>query len=302
MSSRTVFAAIAGRANVGKSSLINALVGERIAIVSGKPQTTRTKITGILTEGDIQYVFIDTPGIQKVRNKLATHMNNAVRDSIPGTDAALLVADITAEPGEFEEKLINAFRSEGIPVILLLNKTDLITDDEKKTAATEKYASLYDFAAVLPISVLKREGIGDVLVETARFAKEGPHYYPDDKFTDQPEEILAAEMIRGRLFNAMYDEIPHGIAVTVEKMSESVSGKGEDILNIDAVIYCERESHKGMVIGKGGTMLKKIGSAARADLEEFFEIRVNLKLWVKVKEDWRNKESLIRSFGLSEKD
>ena len=299
MKTSSVFAAIAGKPNAGKSSLLNALVDEKIAAVSSKPQTTRTRITGILTKGDIQYVFADTPGIQKPRNKLGEHMNNTVKGSVSGIDTVLFVTDVTGKFDDKEKDLLKMLKASHTPVILILNKTDLVKDKSVIAAKLKEYFSSYDFAAAVPISAAEKDGLDAVLEETAKFASEGPHYYPDDKFTDQPEKVLTAEKIREQLLNSMYDEIPHGIAVTVEEMKESVTAKGEDILNIDAVIYCERDSHKGMIIGKGGSQLKKIGSAAREELEAFFGIKVNLKLWIKVKEDWRNREGLIRNFGLS---
>ncbi len=301
MKTRSVFAAIAGKPNAGKSSLLNALIGEKVAVVSDKPQTTRTRITGILTKDDIQYVFADTPGVQKPRNRLGEHMNDIVKSSVSGIDTVLFMTDITRKYDEKEEELLKMLKRQHTPVILLLNKIDLVKDKAEIAQKLTEYFGYFDFAAAVPISAAKGEGLDAVLEETAKFSNEGPHFYPDDKFTDQPERVLTAEMIRGQVLNIMYDEIPHGIAVTVEDMNESVTKSGEDILNIDAVIYCERDSHKGMVIGKGGSMLKKIGSGARGELEAFFGIRVNLRLWVKVKEDWRNRDGFITNFGLSSK-
>ena len=299
MSSKTVFVTITGKANAGKSSLLNAFVGEKIAMVSDKPQTTRTKITGVLTEGELQYVFIDTPGVQKARNKLGEHMNKAVKDSIAGVDCAVFVADVTRKTMESEIHLLESFRHSKTPVILALNKIDLVDSKEEIAVQIAKFSSMYDFASIVPVSVLENDGVDIVKEEIAKYAVEGPHYYPDDKLTDQPERVLAAEMIREKMLQLLYEEVPHGIAVTVEKMSERTAASGEDILDVDAVIFCERESHKGMIIGKKGAMLNKIGKLAREDLENFFRIKVNLQLWVKVKEDWRNREGIIRNFGLS---
>lgn len=299
MSSKNVFVTIAGRPNAGKSSLLNALIGEKIAMVSDKPQTTRTKITGVLTKDDLQYVFIDTPGIQKPRNKLGEHMNRSIRDSMSGIDAAIFVSDITRKTSEDELKLLQSFMNAKTPVILALNKIDLMENKENIAVKIAEFSSRFDFASVIPISVLENDGTDIVLEEVGKFAVDGPHYYPDDKFTDQPEQVLAAEMVREKILQLMHDEIPHGIAVTVEKMSERVTSGGEDILDIDAVVFCEKESHKGMIIGKKGSMLKEIGRLAREDLESFFRIKVNLKLWIKVKEDWRNREFFIKDFGLS---
>lgn len=296
---KTVFATIAGRANAGKSSLLNALVGEKIAMVSDKPQTTRTKITGILTEGETQYVFIDTPGVQKPRNKLGEHMNKSITESSKGVDVIVFVADCSRKVCDEEIKLLESFCAGKTPIILALNKIDLLEKKEDIALMIAKFSSRYEFASVVPMSVTENDGIDILLEEISKFAEESPHYYPDDKFTDQPEQVLAAEMIREKILSLMYDEVPHGVAVTVEKMSERVTSGGEDILDIDAVIYCEKESHKGMIIGKKGAMLKKIGTLAREDLESFFRIRVNLKLWLKVKEDWRNREFIIKDLGLS---
>ena len=279
MNTKIEFITIVGRANAGKSSLLNALVGEKIAAISSKPQTTRTRITGIVTENEAQYVFMDTPGVQKAKNKLGESMNKAVKDSVTDVDLILMVADAS--------KTIND------------NKIDLLPDKEKVALKIAEFSVLYDFKSVIPISVVRNDGIDIVWEETKKYAVEGPHYFPDDSFTDQPERVLAAEIIREKILRLMHDEVPHGIAVTVEQMSERTDSSGEDILDISAVIYCERDSHKGMIIGKRGAMLKKIGQYAREDLEKFFEIKVNLQCWVKVKEDWRNSEAMIRSFGLS---
>lgn len=299
METKSVFVTIAGRANAGKSSLLNRLVGEKIAMVTEKPQTTRTKITGVLTEGEIQYVFIDTPGIQVARNKLAEHMNKAVQDSVTGIDAIIYVADVTKKINDIDRKAIESLKGGKTPVILLINKIDLLDD---KGAAAEKiaeFSELMDFHTVIPVSVAEDDGIDILKAEITKLAVPALHYFPDDSVTDQPEKVIMAEIIREKAMILMHDEIPHGIAVTIETLDESVTRSGEDILNISATIFCERDSHKGMVIGKGGAMLKKIGALAREELEDFFRIRVNLQLWVKVKEDWRNREGLIRNFGLS---
>lgn len=298
MNTKTEFIAIVGRANAGKSSLLNVLTGEKIAAVSSKPQTTRTRITGIVTEGDAQYVFMDTPGVHKAKTKLGEHMNKAVKDSAADVDLILMVADVTKKINENELGIINNFRKND-KVILILNKIDLVKNKEQVAMKITEFSALYGFETVIPISVTENDGVDIVWEEVKKYASEGVHYFPDDKFTDQPERVLVSEIIREKILNLMSDEVPHGIAVAVEEMDERTSKSGEDILDISAVIYCERESHKGMVIGKGGAMLKRIGQLARNDLERFFEIKVNLQCWVKVKEDWRNKEGLIRSFGLS---
>ena len=298
METRNEFITIVGRANAGKSSLLNVLTGEKIAAVSSKPQTTRTRISGIVTENDTQYVFMDTPGVHRSKNKLGEHMNKTVKDSITDVDLILMVSDVTAKIDSNELNIIRSFHKND-NVILILNKIDLVKDKEALVPKIAEYSRLYDFDTVIPISVKKNDGIDIVWDEVKKYSSEGPHYFPDDSFTDQHEQVIAAEIIREKILELMNDEVPHGIAVIIEEMKERVSRNEEDILDISAVIYCERDSHKGMVIGKGGSMLKKIGQLARQELEGFFEIRVNLQCWVKVREDWRNKENLIRNFGLN---
>lgn len=298
MGTKIEFITIVGCANAGKSSLLNALVGEKIAMVSNKPQTTRTRITGLITEEDTQYVFMDTPGVHKAKTKLGEHMNKTVKDSVADVDLILMVADVTKKINDNDLRIIKSFKKND-NVFLILNKIDLIKEKENVALKIAEFNALYDFKEIIPISVLENDGIDIVWKEIKKYAVDGPHYFPDDALTDQPERVLAGEIVREKILNLMHDEIPHGIAVTVEEMSEHVNKNDESILDVSAVIYCERESHKGMIIGKGGTMLKKIGQLAREDLERFFEIKVNLQCWVKVKEDWRNKEGLIRNFGLS---
>lgn len=294
---KTVFVTLAGRTNAGKSSLLNAVIGEKIASVSPKSQTTRTRITGIKTVGETQMVFMDTPGLHKPKNKLSNHMLKTVQDSIVDIDAVLFVMDCTKPVNEQEEELLASLHRQHTPTILVLNKIDLLEDKSKLMGQMATLYNRYQFAAVIPISVLQNDGIDLVEQEVQQLAKESPHYFPDDAFTDQPERVLAAEMIREKILNMLQEEVPHGVAVSIERMTER---DDRDLLDIDAVIYCERDSHKGILIGKNGAMLKRISSAARADLETFFQIQVNLQCWVKVKEDWRNREGLIRNFGLSE--
>ncbi len=297
MNTKTAFITIAGKPNVGKSSILNKLLGTKIAIVSSKPQTTRTKIMGVLTEGDIQLVFTDTPGFHKPHNKLGEIMNSAVKDSLGGTDAVLFVAEPKGELNEKELELIKKIKQEKAPAILVINKIDTLADKTVLLARLRELSSYYDFTAAVPVSAETGEGLDDLMKEMKKLALPSVHYFPDDTLTDQPERVIAAEIIREKLLRLMDKEIPHGTAVAVEKMRER---EDKDILDIDAVIYCERESHKGMIIGKHGAMLKKISTYARQDLERFFDSKVNLHTWVKVKEGWRNKEGLIRNFGLEE--
>ena len=296
--SKTAFVTIAGRTNAGKSSLLNAIVGEKIAAVSRKSQTTRTRITGIRNIGDTQLVFFDTPGLHKPVNKLSEHMLNTVKESVSDIDAVLFVQDCTKKINEHEVNLLKSLNNSNMPVILVLNKIDLLKNKEELAATISDLTSKADFQAIIPVSVIDNNGVDLVIDEIIAIAEDSIHYFPDDMITDQPEKVLAGEMIREKLLELLKDEVPHGIAVGVEQMSER---DDKDILDISAVIYCERDSHKGIIIGKGGAMLKKASTAARIELEEFFQIKVNLQCWVKVKEDWRNREGLIRSFGLSDK-
>ncbi len=296
--SKTAFITIAGRTNAGKSSLLNAIVGEKIASVSNKPQTTRTRITGIRNIDDVQLVFFDTPGLHKPVNKLSEHMLNTVRESVSDIDAVIFMADCTKKINEQELNLLKSLNASKMPVILVLNKIDLLKNKNDLAPVIASLTAEISFHAVIPVSVTENSGVDIVISEIMRLAAESPHYFPDDMITDQPEKVLAAEMIREKLLMLLSDEVPHGIAVGVETMTER---DDKDILDISAVIYCEKESHKGIVIGKKGAMLKKASTAARIELEEFFQIKVNLQCWVKVKEDWRNREGLIRNFGLSEK-
>lgn len=292
---KTAFVAIVGCPNVGKSSLLNKMLGQKIAIVSSKPQTTRTKIMGVLTNGDVQLVFTDTPGYHKPHNKLGEKMNQAVGDSIGGVDACLFVVESKGDIKKGEKELMDKFKKLKVPVILAINKIDMLSDKEELLQRIVQLSSLYDFEAVVPVCASNGEHVDELILEMEKLAFESPHFFPDDTLTDQPERVLASEIIREKILRLMDKEIPHGIAVSVEKMRER---DDRDILDIEAIIYCERESHKGMVIGKKGAMLKKISTYARQDLERFFQIKVNLQTWVKVKEDWRNREGLIHNFGL----
>lgn len=288
------FVAIVGKPNAGKSSLLNSIVGEKVAIVSAKPQTTRTRITGVLTQEETQYVFIDTPGLHKPKTKLGEYMVKQVSESVADVDVAVLVVDFKGEPVKAELDLIERFRELKIPAILVVNKIDTLARKEAIIPRIDTYRKLFDFAAVVPLSAKTGEGVDILLKELKPFAQEGPHFFPDDAVTDQPERVIAAEIIREKLLRNLSDEVPHGTAVAIEAMKERPDG---NIIDIDAVIYCERETHKGIIIGKGGAMLKKVATEARQDMEQFFDIKINLKTWVKVKDDWRNHEGLVRSFG-----
>ncbi|MBD5104137.1 MAG: GTPase Era [Ruminococcaceae bacterium] len=299
---KSAFIAITGRPNAGKSSLTNLLVGEKVAIVSEKPQTTRTKINGILTKDETQYVFIDTPGMHKARTKLSEEMVKSIKNSMEDVDVAILMVDAAKKLSKIEENLIESFKSRGLNVILLINKVDLIKDKSELLTVIDSLSKLYDFAEVIPISVKNRINTELILPAVDKFAKESPHYFPDDLPTDQPEKVWLAEIVREKILRTMREEIPHGVAVQIESLEETKTNKGEDIVDLGVVIICEKSSHKGMLIGKQGATLKKIGSIARADLEEYFETKVNMKIWVKVKEDWRNKEAFILEMGLGADD
>ncbi len=295
--SKTIFLTLSGRTNAGKSTLLNALIGEKIAAVSSKSQTTRTRITGILTRGETQYVFIDTPGLHKPKNKLSTHMLKTAESSAADADAVLYVIDCTKKLHEQDEAMLKTIRDRKIACIIVVNKVDLLQDKSAMMPLLLKLNNEYKPHAIIPVSASEKDGIDQIMTAAEELAKPSVHFFPDDSFTDQPERVLAAEMIREKLLRLLNEEVPHGIAVTVETMRER---DDKDLLDISAVIYCERDSHKGIIIGKQGSMLKKIATSARRDLERFFEIQVNLQCFVKVKEGWRNKEGLIRSFGLSE--
>lgn len=297
---KSAFIAIVGRPNVGKSSILNAMIGQKVAIVSNKPQTTRTRIMGVLTEGEDQLVFIDTPGMHKPKTSLGKYMVRSVNESVSGVDACLLVTEADREPTQTEHMLIEKFKSLDLPAILAINKIDTLKNKEVLMAQILKYSKLYDFAAIVPVSAHDGDGINELKEALKEFAMEGGHFFEEDALTDQSERNLAAEMIREKILRLTDREIPHGTAVVVEKMR--TRDDGSDIMDVDATIYCEKDSHKGIIIGKGGSMLKKISSQARQDMENFFDCKVNLQTWVKVKEDWRNREGLLKSFGFDKSD
>jgi GTP-binding protein Era len=279
---------------VGKSSLLNALLGQKVAIVSDKPQTTRTRITGVLTRAEVQLIFIDTPGLHLPKTQLSRYMVRQVGESIADVDVAVLGADCERPISQAEKTLAKNFADRKLPAVLALNKIDKLHGREALLPQMAAYSALYDFAAILPISATQGEGLEALLSQVAGFAQAGPHFFPDDTLTDQPERVLVAEIVREKLLANMRDEIPHGTAVLVERMAER---PGSGMLDIELIIYCEKESHKGMIIGKQGVMLKRIASQARQDAESFFGVKINLQCWVKVKEDWRDQEALVKHFG-----
>ena len=295
MSTKTAMITIAGRPNVGKSTLTNFLVGEKIAIVSNKPQTTRNRICGIVTREDTQFVFVDTPGYHRSRTKLGDYMVNVARESIADVDATILVVEPVANVGGQEEDLIAKIKASRSPAILAINKIDTVEKDEL-LAVIAAYSQAADFDAIIPISAKTGDGVDALLDVCEKYAQPSPFLFPDDMTTDQPERQVMAEIIREKLLWTLDKEIPHGTAVEITKFSERDSG----IIDIDATIYCEKSSHKGIIIGKQGAMLKKISSMARADCEKFMGTKVFLTTWVKVKENWRDSDFLVRNFGYSE--
>ncbi len=303
----SAFISIIGRPNVGKSSFINTALGHKISIVSDKPQTTRTRVSGVINKGEMQLVFIDTPGFHKPHNALGENMIKAVTTGLTDVDAVLLIVEaqtkFNVDDGDIphaEEELINEIKRRGLKAILGINKIDLLKDKEDLFKVITTYMSKFEFDAVVPFSAKTGDGVDLLISEASKFAKESVHYFAADDFTDQPDRVLVAEIIREKLLNLLSREVPHGIAVDIERFFERDTASGEPLLCVEACIYCERESHKGIVIGKGGAMLKKVGTRARYDLENFFGIKTDLKLWVKVKEDWRNRQNLIHSFGLDQ--
>ena len=298
---KNAFIAITGRANAGKSSLTNLLVGEKISIVSEKPQTTRNRINGVLTKGDTQYVFMDTPGMQKPKTKLSEHMVKSIRQSVDDVDCAILMADVTKKISSIEQDLIRSFASHGTAVVLLLNKVDLLKDKSEILKIIQQYSELYDFEEIIPISVKNRINTDQIMPVLERFAVEGEHFFPDDIATDRTERFMCSEIVREKILRVMQEEIPHGVAVDVEKFKSRMKGDTE-IIDISVVIICEKESHKGMIIGKGGERLKQIGTMARGDMEDLLQAKVNLQCFVKVKEDWRNRERVISDLGMYDED
>lgn len=290
--------ALTGRPNVGKSTLVNRLTGDKVAIVSPKPQTTRNRIYGVFAHGNTQVVLLDTPGFHKARTRLGEYMVGVVKKSVADVDAVVLIVEPIGNVGTLEEQLIGHIKSAGVPAILAINKTDTIKH-ELALPVIEAYSKHYNFDAIIPISAKTGAGLPELLEVLIKYATPGPQLFPDDMTTDQPERQVVAEIIREKLLIYLDKEIPHGTAVEISKFSES----GDDdnaIIDIDATIYCEKQNHKGMIIGKNGEMLKKIGKHARIDIERFMGAKVFLQTWVKVKENWRDNSSIIRNFGYTE--
>lgn len=302
---KSAFVAILGRPNVGKSSLINKIIGQKIAIVSDKPQTTRTRIMGVVTKGDNQLVFVDTPGFHRPHNLLGEQMIKAVGSGMSDVEAAVLVVDAAPKfksednsipPAEIA--LIDEIAKRNLKTILVINKIDLLKEKDEILSIIDRYKNAYAFDAVIPLSAKSGDGVDILVNECLKYCVDAPHYFSRDDFTDQADETMVSEIIREKILRELQKEIPHGIAVCLERFFERDNQDGEPILHVEATIYCEKESHKGIIIGKGGAMLKKIGTLSRVDIEKFFGIRASVKLWIKVKEDWRNRQGIIHTFGL----
>lgn len=290
------FAALIGRPNVGKSTLMNALIGQKIAITSKKPQTTRNRIQTVYTSEQGQIVFVDTPGIHKAKNKLGDYMVNVAEHSLREVDVVLWLVEPTDYIGAGEQHIVEQLRKTKAPVILVMNKVDTVKR-EQLLGYIDAYRKLMDFAEVVPVSALKKDNTDTLIEQIMKYLPYGPAFYDEDTITDQPMRQIVAELIREKVLRCIDEEIPHGVAVTIEAMKF-----GKKLVDIDATIICERDSHKGIIIGKGGAMLKKIGSQARPEIEDLLEQHVNLQLWVKVKKDWRDSDYLIKNFGYDPKD
>ncbi len=295
MITKTAMITICGRPNVGKSTLTNALVGEKIAIVSNKPQTTRNRISAIVNRGDTQFVIIDTPGFHKPRTRLGDYMVNIVKESVADVDAVMLLVEPIANIGRQEQELIARIKETGSPAVLVINKIDTV-EKSQLLEVMALYSQAHDFDAIIPMSAKNGEGIDELVSQLESYAVEGPQLFPDDMICDQPEKQICAELVREKLLLCLDKEIPHGTAVEVTRFTERDNG----IIDLDVTIYCEKASHKGIIIGKQGAMLKKIGELARGDIEAFMGTKVYLQTWVKVKENWRDSMAQLRNFGFSE--
>ena len=292
------FVTLIGRPNVGKSTLMNHLIGQKIAITSKKPQTTRNKIQTVYTCEDGQIIFLDTPGIHKAKNKLGEYMVNVAEQTLKDVDVILWLVEPTTYIGAGEKHIAEQLQKTSLPVILVINKVDTVKKEDI-LQVIDNYRKLYDFAEIIPASALRGQNTKDIVNSLFKYMPYGPMFYDEDTVTDQPQRQIVAEIIREKALHALDEEIPHGIAVTIEKMRER---KGQHIVDIEATIICERDSHKGIIIGKQGSMLKKIGSNARFEIEKMLEERVNLKIWVKVKKDWRDSDTLMKNFGYNKKE
>jgi GTP-binding protein Era len=284
---------ICGRPNVGKSTLTNALVGEKVAIVTNKPQTTRNRICGIRNRGESQFVFVDTPGLHKARTRLGDYMVNVVRESVADVDGIMLLVEPIANIGAPEQQLIDRIKTLGCPAVLVINKVDTLEQKEKLLEVIQTYRQAYEFSAVVPISAKTGEGVAELLDVLEGFLPEGPQLFPEDMTSDQPERQMMAEILREKLLLCLDKEIPHGTAVEITRFAE----RDDEVVEVEATIYCEKNSHKGIIIGKGGGMLKKVSTLARQDMERFMGTKVYLQTWVKVKENWRDNPAAIQNFG-----
>ena len=292
---KTAMITIAGRPNGGKSTLTNALVGEKIAIVSSKPQTTRNRICGVVNRGDTQFVLMDTPGLHRARTRLGDYMVKVVKDSVADVDAVCLLVEPVAKVGVPERELIARIKEESLPAVLVINKIDTV-EKPVLLEVMAAYSAEHDFDAIIPVSAQRKEGLEELMDQLAKYAEEGPQLFPDGMTTDQPERQIVAEIVREKLLRNLDKEVPHGVAIEVTKFSQRDDG----VIDLDVTIYCEKASHKGIIIGKNGAMLKKISSHAREDIERFMGEKVYMETWVKVKENWRDNVNYIRSFGYDE--
>lgn len=295
MITKTAMITICGRPNVGKSTLTNALVGEKIAIVSSKPQTTRNRISAVVNRGDTQLILMDTPGFHKPRTRLGDYMVKVVRESVADVDAVMLVVEPIANIGPQEQELIRRMQESGAPGVLVINKIDTV-EKQELLRVMALYSGTHQFDAIVPISAKQGDGLEELMDELQKFAAPGPQLFPDDMISDMPEKQICAELVREKLLLCLDQEIPHGTAVEVTKFSERENG----IIDMDVTIYCEKDSHKGIIIGKKGAMLKKIGELARTDIEAFMGTKVFLQTWVKVKENWRDSNAQLRNFGFTD--
>lgn len=296
MSYKTGFVSVIGRPNVGKSTLLNALTGEKIAIMSDKPQTTRNTIRTVITTDQCQLILIDTPGIHKPKTKLGEYMVNVASETMKDVDLILFLVEANEKPGGLDISIIEQLKTVKTPVFLILNKVDIISKD-KLFSIIDSYSKLMNFKAIIPISALKNDGTDIIFKEALKYIPEGPKLFSDDTLTDQPEKVIAAEMIREKVLLNLDDEVPHGVGVEVMSFKEREDG----LISIQATIYCEKSTHKGIIIGKQGQMLKKIGSAARYEIERLLDTKIFLELWVKVKPDWRNSDNMLKNLGYQNK-